>query len=102
MVKRFIRWLTPVFLPLDTHLLPPPYPGQGMEMRYRLTMTNGDSYWYKHFSADEFCEYYNNLHHSQPLTRHHSLIRQTFTSLHHGHCNKKEYIDMYLNIFLFV
>ncbi|KAG0724907.1 Transmembrane protein 145 [Chionoecetes opilio] len=27
---------------------------EGLEMRYRLTMTNGDSYWYKHFSADEF------------------------------------------------
>ncbi|XP_045106341.1 transmembrane protein 145-like [Portunus trituberculatus] len=27
---------------------------QGMEMRYKLVMTNGDSYWYKHFSADEF------------------------------------------------
>ncbi|MPC34657.1 Transmembrane protein 145 [Portunus trituberculatus] len=30
---------------------------KGLEMRYKLTMTNGYSYWYKHFSADEFCEY---------------------------------------------
>ncbi|XP_063887893.1 transmembrane protein 145-like isoform X2 [Scylla paramamosain] len=27
---------------------------EGLEMRYKLTMTNGYSYWYKHFSADEF------------------------------------------------
>ncbi|XP_050728872.1 transmembrane protein 145-like isoform X2 [Eriocheir sinensis] len=27
---------------------------QGLELSYRLTMTNGYSYWYKHFSADEF------------------------------------------------
>ncbi|KAK4321562.1 hypothetical protein Pmani_007633 [Petrolisthes manimaculis] len=27
---------------------------KGLELKYRLVMTNGYSYWYKHFSADEF------------------------------------------------
>ncbi|XP_069972983.1 transmembrane protein 145 [Penaeus vannamei] len=27
---------------------------QGLELRYRFTMTNGYDYWHKHFSADEF------------------------------------------------
>ncbi|KAK8719339.1 hypothetical protein OTU49_014100 [Cherax quadricarinatus] len=27
---------------------------KGLELAYRITMTNGYSYWFKHFSADEF------------------------------------------------
>ena len=49
---------------------------QGLEMSYRITMTNGYSYWYKHFSADEFCEYCNDLFHAltHSLTHRFSII----------------------------
>ena len=30
---------------------------QGMYVNFELTLTNGDSLFFKHFSADEFCKY---------------------------------------------
>ena len=31
---------------------------QGLLIKYRLEMTNGENYWGKHFSADERCMYW--------------------------------------------
>lgn len=34
---------------------------QGLDVRYKFLMTNGPDgdFWHKHFSADEFCKFYN-------------------------------------------
>jgi len=31
---------------------------QDIVIKYQLLMTNGDDFFHKHFSADEFCKYY--------------------------------------------
>ena len=34
---------------------------QGLNLKYKMTMTNGESIFFKHFSADEFCKWYEIL-----------------------------------------
>ena len=33
---------------------------QGLLLKYKLEMTNGETFWRKHFSADERCMYMHN------------------------------------------
>lgn len=54
MVSSHLRSLSP-FLPCT--LSSRPFQGDGLQLEYEMKLTNGQSFWTQHFSADEFGEF---------------------------------------------